>query len=356
MYNGVKVLDVHGHVSSPEATSNYLMLMMAANTPFPSPIATGGVPAAGGRVSPGLSPDDFKRASQRHVDYMDERNIDVQIIGPRPFRTMGFMEDHLIPNWARFVNDCIKIQCNDFPDRFLGAAQLPQVSDAPDTKHCLAELERCVKDLGFVAVYASPDPAGRRTTPGMWEPYWFPLYEKCQELRAPIIVHGTNALDRRFRVVPHNYQLGFYTEQYLATQFLGHSDVFQRYPELKVVICHLGGGLDRFHRTDPHLPQKDLSKNLYFDTCAYDPIFLEAGIKQRGVKRIVFGTEAPGSGRHTNPDTGLSGDNLVPVIGGFDFLSEEDKLYIMNTGPREVFPRFAALDPAGVTSRAAAPA
>ena len=28
MYNGVKVLDVHGHVSSPEATSNYLMLMM----------------------------------------------------------------------------------------------------------------------------------------------------------------------------------------------------------------------------------------------------------------------------------------------------------------------------------------
>src|SRR5262249_28128307 len=133
MYNGVKVLDVHGHVSSPEATSNYLMLMMAANTPFPSPIAIGGVPAAGGRVSPGLSPDDFKRASQRHVDYMDERNIDVQIIGPRPFRTMGFMEDHLIPNWARFVNDCIKIQCNDFPERFLGAAQLPQVSDAPDT-------------------------------------------------------------------------------------------------------------------------------------------------------------------------------------------------------------------------------
>ena len=28
MYKGVKVLDVHGHVSSPEATSNYLMLMM----------------------------------------------------------------------------------------------------------------------------------------------------------------------------------------------------------------------------------------------------------------------------------------------------------------------------------------
>ena len=115
MYNGVKVLDVHGHVSSPEATGNYLMLMMAANTPFPNPLQPGG------RQTPGLSPEDFKRASQRHVEYMDARNIDVQIIGPRPFRTMGFMEEHLIPAWARFVNDCIHIQCQDFPDRFVGA-------------------------------------------------------------------------------------------------------------------------------------------------------------------------------------------------------------------------------------------
>src|SRR5205823_8311431 len=88
MYKGVKVLDVHGHVTSPEATSNYLMLMMAANTAFPSPLSSG-------RPTPGLSPDDFKAASKRHVDYMDARNIDVQIIGPRPFRVMGFMEEHL---------------------------------------------------------------------------------------------------------------------------------------------------------------------------------------------------------------------------------------------------------------------
>ncbi len=208
MYNGVTVLDVHGHVSSPEATSNYLMLMMAANTAFPNPLGNTA------RQTPGLSPDDFKAASKRHVDYMDARNIDVQIIGPRPFRVMGFMEEHLTPSWAHFVNDCIHTQCEDYPDRFIGAAQLPQLSNAPDTTHVLGELERCVKDLGFIATYASPDPGGRRTTPGMHEAYWHPLYAKCQEWDIPIIVHGTNALDRRFRVVPHNYQLGFYTEQY----------------------------------------------------------------------------------------------------------------------------------------------
>lgn len=341
MYNGVNVLDVHGHVSSPDATSNYLMLMMAANTAFPNPLAPGG------RQTPGLSPEDFKKASQRHVTYMDERNIDVQIIGPRPFRVMGFMEEHLTPAWARFINDCIHQQCQDFPDRFAGAAQLPQLSNAPDTKHVLGELERCVKDLGFIATYASPDPGGRRTTPGMHEEYWFPLYEKCQEWGIPIIVHGTNALDRRFRVVPHNYQLGFYTEQYLATQFLGHGDVFQRYPQLKVIVCHCGGGLDRFHKTDPHLPQKDLSNNLYFDTCAYDSIFLEAAVKQRGVNRIVFGTEAPGSGRHVIPETGHSGDDLVPVIDSFSFISQQDKIAILHDNPLKVFPALAKWDKAG---------
>ena len=45
-----------------------------------------------------------------------------------------------------------------------------------------------------------------------------------------------------------------------------------------------------------HKDSKDLSKNLFFDTCGYDVHFLEAAIKQRGVAQTCFGTEAPGSG------------------------------------------------------------
>ena len=103
----------------------------------------------------------------------------------------------------------------------------------------------------------------------MWEPYWFPLYARAQELGVPLIVHGTNSLDPRYRVVPHNYQLGFLTEQYLAGQFLSHGDVFSRFPELRVIICHCGGALDRFIPTDHHIAQKDLSGNLFYDTCGY---------------------------------------------------------------------------------------
>ena len=338
MYNGVKVLDVHGHVSAPDGGHRYLTAMLSHNTATPSPLSSG---RGGGRA--GMTDEDFDRTVGHHVAYIDERNIDVQIIGPRPVMMLGWMEEHLLPHWTRYVNDTIYKQCSMYPRRFLGAAQLPQISEAPDISHCLPELERCVKEYGFVAAYVSHDPAGRRTTPGMHEPYWFPLYEKCQAMALPLIVHGTNCLDKRFRLIPENYQLSFVIEQYLAGQFLSHGDVFERFPELKVVICHCGGALDRFIPTDRHLAQKDLGRNLFYDSCGYELNFLEAAIKQRGVDRMLFGSEAPGAGRTPRPETGRSEDDLVPVIASFGFLSEDDKKKIFNTNPAKVFPQLGKM-------------
>jgi hypothetical protein len=68
-----------------------------------------------------------------------------------------------------------------------------------------------------------------------------------------------------------------------------------------------------FIPTDHHLAQKDLSNNL-------------------------FGSEAPGSGRAVRPETGLTSDDLVPVIGAFDFLSEGDKIKIFHENPVRVIP------------------
>ncbi len=336
MYQNTKVLDVHGHVSVPASSNALLPLMLGANTPMPSPLSTPGARAT-------ATEEEYRAAAAGHVSYMDERNIDVQIIGPRPFMMLGWMEPHLLPAWTRYVNDTIHQQVSWYPDRFLGAAQLPQISAAEDLSNCLDELNRCVQEYGFIAAYVSPDPAGRRTTPGMHEPYWYPLYERAQELGIPLIVHGTNGLDPRYRVVPHNYQLAFVTEQYLAGQFLSHGDVFERYPELKVVMCHCGGALNRFIPTDHHIAQKDLSRNLYYDTCAYDTLFLETAIKQRGVSQMLFGTEAPGSGRAVRPETGKTSDDLVPVISGYEFLTEQDKIEIFNSNPAKVFPAMAKI-------------
>src|SRR5262249_50820828 len=153
-------------------------MMMASNTPMQLNAYSRG------RFTP--SDDEIEADAARHVAYIDERLIDVQIIGPRPFMTLGWMEPHLQPSWAEYVNGIIHRHVIPPPDRFPGAGQLPENSDRPDTSTCTPELDRCVNELGFAATYVSPDPGGRSTTPGMHEPYWYPLYERCQELDVPI--------------------------------------------------------------------------------------------------------------------------------------------------------------------------
>ena len=298
-----------------------------------------------------MNEQSWANSVKRHTDLMDDHNIDAQLIGPRPFLMLGWMAKHLLPSWVTFINQMIAKQVTVRPDRFLGAATLPQNPDAPDASHCVSELERCVKDLGFVAAYLSPDPRGDRSSPGVNDRWWDPLYAKCQELGLPIIVHGTNCTDPRIGIIPQNYQIGFVWEQFLATQLYMHGDVFERFPELKVLVCHCGGALDRFIKSDPHLGQKDRSNNLFFDTNALDIDFLTAAIKQRTPKQTAFGTETPGSGSAVRPETGRPGDDLVPIIGAMDFLSEEDKQLIFQDNPAKICPPLAK-----TTGKAEAPA
>jgi predicted TIM-barrel fold metal-dependent hydrolase len=126
-------------------------------------------------------------------------------------------------------------------------------------------------------------------------------------------------------------------EEFVAMQLLSHGEVFETFPKLRIVICHCGGGLNRFIPTDHHVGQKDLSKNLFYDCCAYDVDFLTAAIKQRGIDQMLFGTESPGSGGAVRPETGKPSDDLVPVIASLEFLSGEDKLKIFQKNPLKVF-------------------
>src|SRR6266511_2251848 len=107
MYNGVKVLDVHGHVSAPPAVRAWIVNILASNTAGRSPISEGGTVAGRGQTGREFSDEAFHDAAKIHADYMSDRNIDVQIIGPRPFTMLGWMPPHLLPGWSRVTNDSI---------------------------------------------------------------------------------------------------------------------------------------------------------------------------------------------------------------------------------------------------------
>ena len=69
------------------------------------------------------------------------------------------------------------------------SCQLPQVAGGP-LDDCVAELERCVTELGFVGCNLNPDPSGGVwTSPPLTDEYWFPLYEKMTELDVPAMIH-----------------------------------------------------------------------------------------------------------------------------------------------------------------------
>ncbi len=348
MYNGEQVIDIHGHHSTPAQFRAYAYNLIALRTPTSSLQIPEGA---------------MREAQARHLGMMDERNIDVQFISPRPVAMMHWEQPLLQEHWCRTTNDVIHQTVRMHPDRFRGVAQLPQVGIdyAKDTAGCVPEFRRSVRELGFVAATVNPDPGGDRRAPGMNDPYWYPLYEASCDLRAPLIVHASISRDPRIAILPHNYQYNFLTEEALATQLLEESDVFDRYPELKVIVCHCGGALSRFvpravssgiagggqvgigaQQPAPHAAiERDTSKNLFFDTCAYDSDYLATAIKQKGVGQMMFGTEAPGSGTAVlNPATGKPSDDLVPVIDCFDFLSGEDKRKIFRETAKQVFPLF----------------
>jgi len=329
LFNGSKVIDVHGHISAPAAFRSYLMNMLSQNTAY----------ARESRRGLRVSDEDLGQSQTRHLKGLDERQIDLQIIGPRPIGMFHWMRPFLQVPWCQTTNDITARIVKLHPERFAGAAQLPQNSQI-DTRNCIEELERCVKELGMVTAYLNPDPAGDNQTPGVHEEYWYPLYEKAQELDIPLTIHATVSKDTRLEPLTANYQVNHYVQHFIARLLYSNTNVFDIFPRLRVVICHCGGAPDRFSKKDPRqMPQRDLSQNLWVDSCSYDEEFLRVTILQRGVDQMLFGTEHPGSGDEAvHPVTGRPSDDLVPVIDSFDFLTNEDKLKIFNRNAIKVFP------------------
>jgi hypothetical protein len=55
---------------------------------------------------------------------------------------------------------------------------------------------------------------------------------------------------------------------------------------------------------------------------------------------MIFGTEVPGGGTSSlNPWTGKVPDDLVPVIEAMDFLTDDDRLKILNQNAYQFFAR-----------------
>jgi 4-oxalmesaconate hydratase len=274
------------------------------------------------------------------VAKMDEVGTDVQFISPRPYLQMHSLSPRAVPLfWTRYCNDLIHQHCQMFPDRLKAVAGLPQYRDA-SPENCVEELERCVKELGFIGCILNPDPmeGDGVPPPGLGDPFWYPIYEKLVELDVPALIHSAGCCHPR-----ESYTLKFINEGSVAVMSLLQSDVFKDFPTLKIVCSHGGGAIPyQFGRFAAGAIRgggdfRDRLRNLYYDTVLYTQDAIELLVKTVGADRCLFGSECPGTGSVIDPKTDRPLDDVGSYIEAIEFLKPADKKLIFEDNARRLF-------------------
>jgi len=330
------IIDCHGHyTTAPKALEHWRQRQIASlSDPASAPSA------ADLRIS-----DDELRESieNNQLKKMRERGLDLTIFSPRA----SFMAHHVgdfgtSAAWAAICNELCHRVATLFPDHFAGAAMLPQ-SPGVDPRTCLPEIERCVRDYGFVAINLNPDPSG-----GFWrEPplsdrHWYPLYEKMVELDIPAMIHVSTSCNACFHTSGAHY-LNADTTAFMQCLT---GDLFQDFPTLRFVIPHGGGAVPyhwgRFRGLAQELkkpPLDHLLKNIYFDTCVYHQPGIDLLTKVIPVDNVLFASEMFGAVRGIDPETGHSFDDTRRYVDATASLSENDRRKIYEGNVRRVYPR-----------------
>ncbi len=293
------------------------------------------------------SPDRIADYAGKQVEYMDMVGTDVQFVVPRIYHlASGETPSASVHQWVTQYNDVIAGLVAAQPQRLRGVGGLPQVA-GQSPQHCVDELRRCVLDLGFVAVALNTDPGeGDGQTPHLADAYWYPLFAELQRLDVPVLL-GSGA----HRPSREGYHAHHITEASIAAlALIEHPEVFELFPELRIVIGYGGGSVPyqagrwRVRRwRQPHLEDFDTSlRRLWFDTVLYSAGALELLIQTVGSDRCLFATQKPGPGSGRDPVTGRWGDDVKSLIDGIDWLGVDDRAAIFETNAHRVFTRMSA--------------
>jgi 4-oxalmesaconate hydratase len=275
-----------------------------------------------------------------------ERGTDLTIFSPRASGMGHHIGDATISEyWSIACNDMIKRVVDLYPNNFVGVCQLPQSPGVPPA-NCIPELERCINELGFIGCNVNPDPSGGYwTDPPLFDKWWYPLWEKMEELNVPGMVHVSASCNPNFHFTGAHY-MNADTSAFM--QFLT-SDLFKDFPKLKFIIPH-GGGAVPYHwgryrglAQDMGRPPLDelLLDNVFFDTCVYHQAGIDLLTKVIPTKNILFASEMVGAVRGIDPETGFNYDDTKRYVDAIDWLDTGEKKQIFEDNVRHVFPRLA---------------
>lgn len=236
---------------------------------------------------------------------MDEMGVDVQVLS---LTTPGL---HNLPpaksvDLARRTNDRLAETVAGRPGRFQGLAALP----TPEPREAPRELERAIRDLGLQGAML----CGRTREKHLDHRDFWPVFECAAELGVPLLIHP-QVPQRSVRDAQYSgfgaqldlalaaYGLGWHFEAGLQFVRLVLAGVFDRFPDLQVILGHWGemvlfylerlAVFDRAARLDR--PFADYARQNLSVTASgmFSVPYLQRCVEIVGVDRILFSTDYP---------------------------------------------------------------
>ena len=182
----------------------------------------------------------------RRLREMDENGVEMMILSLNAPTVQAIPDAKAADALARRANDYLAGEIAKRPDRFQGFAALPM----QDPDLAAAELERCVRDLGFKGALVNGfSQIGDADTVTYYdEPAFRPFWKTVEALGTPFYLHPRNPLLAHAHIFKgHEWLLGptwgFGQETAVHALRLTGSGLFDDCPELQIVLGHMGEGL-----------------------------------------------------------------------------------------------------------------
>ncbi len=247
-------------------------------------------------------------SSEERIAHMDAAGIDMQILSHN-HPGAQVLDDEQILCKASVINNRLSDKISKFPERMGAFATLPMHFP----QEAANELERCVKELGFVGAMIHGNLNGEFFDK---KKYW-PVFEMAVQINKPIYIHPGDPHPKVKEAYYNDYAndfpiintagWGFGVEASTAALRLILSGIFEKLPTLKIILGHMGEGipflLERCHASfsGRHIEGKPFidfrsvfCENFFITTSGnFSNSALACSIMEMGADKILFAIDWP---------------------------------------------------------------
>ena len=248
----------------------------------------------------------------KRLKLMDAHGIETMILSLNAPAVQAIAETGRAIDIARRANDALAEECAERPDRFRAFAALP----LQDPEAAARELERCVKELGFVGALVNGFSQRADTDALLYYdlPQYRGFWATVAALNVPFYLHPRNPLPQDSRIYEgHSWLMGptwaFAQETAVHALRLMGSGLFDEHPNLRIILGHMGEGLpymmwridhrNAWVKVPPKYPAKRriadyFNENFYITTSGnFRTQTLIDAMLEIGADRILFSTDWP---------------------------------------------------------------